>query len=739
MKMRKKKLFGVGVLIIMTVLAAALPTLGAIQELSYDSFNNATNISYDGLNRILAKNFSLGQHNYSYDGEYLGTLTNVTFTNGTIAYEYDDKLRVTKEARVIDGIRFEKSFSYDSANRIVRLGMSPGNETKYLYSLQGLIDKISGFINSTRHNALGNVLNRTYASGKVTNFTYDSRNTRLTRVNTDTVQNLFYDYDKVGNMMMINDSANDRLLGMGYDYLDRLANTTINGGQSFLYRYDAIGNLHRIVRHSTNSTTLFYGGGPVHAPSKIITGNANVDIHLAAMINSSNKSKVLEFFLANERNETVNVVNWSAEFGDGSNTSSTTNFNLTKDAAILVLVEHNYSAGGNYAVNITAGSPGSSSDIERVSAKFGLHIDSLSIVSRNITNISYEFAIRNDLNENTQDATWECNNGLTSGGSITVNATTTRTISLTYNYSSAGARNLSCSVSSGNGNAAKSTSFEIKGLEIEAYNRTNINGSAVKISFNVTNHFFPTTANYRIVSDGQTFTGTTTSIGTETSAIVSQEISYTTSGTKGVDINVTSSDSNLSDTLSDRLVLKALEIENYTTINVTPTTRIFDFWIKNYWPSALSSNWNVSDPPISGEAFSLNSSESVRVLIEANYSTQGTKRPVIKAYSGSHTNSLLERFAVKLVQIVSYQTIVEGTGSTITEAFVQSNNESRNISWSFNTGSQAISSINSSSLDAGEDVMLIIESSYSESNVYNTSLFVNSSSNNDSATGVIVT
>ncbi|MBI2143988.1 RHS repeat protein [Candidatus Woesearchaeota archaeon] len=724
-------------IILIAFAALALAATAGVQELTYDSFNNATNISYDSLGRILAKNFSSGQHSYTYDTDYFGTLTNVTFPNGSISYTYDDKLRVVEEVRIIDGIRFSKITDYDSADRAVRQAGNPGTVMAYIYGSHGLVDRIAGFINTTRHNAFGSVINRSYGSDKVTNFTYDRRSARLTRISTDTVQNLLFDYDAVGNIAMINDTANNRQQLMAYDYLDRLTSMSLNGGQSFAYSYDAVGNLLKTVRDSASATRLLYRDRPVHAPARTITGNANVDVHGITLLNNSNRSKIFEFRLINEKNSSTSTVNWTAHFGDDSLSNSTINFSLNASEGMVVLAEHEYLAGGSYDVNVTAGDPGSPSDFEKNSIKFGLHINSIEATSRNITNISYNFYIRNDLTSDVTGVSWQCNNGLSASG-ITVNSLSNKTVEGAYNYSSAGTKELNCSISSAEGNDSIKTLFEIDGIKIEAYNRTFSDGNTTVIRFNITNFFFPWAVDWKIASDGQTFTGTTQTIATGSSALVSQEINYTAAGQKSVDINITA-DRNLSDSFSDRFTLKAVEIEDYYFRNTTFRRKSFDFFAKNQWASNLSSNWNLTDPSAANTSFYLDTGEAVWVYVEADYATQGIKKPAVNAYSGPIVKSIVERFANKLVEILNYKTIVEDKSGSITEAFVRSNRDSHNFSWTFQTGTGTFTGNNATSINYFENVVLIIESKYPDSSVYNTSLSINSSSLNESAKGVIIT
>jgi YD repeat-containing protein len=176
---------------------------------------------------------------YSYDDQYQGTLTNITFGNSTYKYEYDDKLRLTKETKTIDGITFERRIYYDSMDRTVKENFTPGTDFNYTYNNQGKLNKITGFITSTYHNALDNIQNRTYNNNKVTQFNYDTRG-RLILINTSGLQSLNYSYDATSNVIIINDTINNRLYRMSYDFLDRLVNASIPQKQTFKYFYGLI-------------------------------------------------------------------------------------------------------------------------------------------------------------------------------------------------------------------------------------------------------------------------------------------------------------------------------------------------------------------------------------------------------------------------------------------------------------------------------------------------------------------
>src|SRR3989344_4363458 len=214
--MQKNKLFRN--LIIMAFFVVLIgQSNGQGYSLIYDANLNLIKISHDNLNRTLQISTSSEITNYSYDAQYQGTLTNISFGNSSYKYIYDDKLRVIEEKRIIDGIEFNKKYYYDSNDRLVKEILSSGQEIDYYYNQQNKIDKIKNITDQTGYNAFGNPLNRTYFNTVLTSFTYQTDNYRLKQIKTIVdvpgsqarlMQQLNYTYDNVGNIARINDSSN---------------------------------------------------------------------------------------------------------------------------------------------------------------------------------------------------------------------------------------------------------------------------------------------------------------------------------------------------------------------------------------------------------------------------------------------------------------------------------------------------------------------------------------------------
>ena len=193
-------------------------------------------------------------------------------------------------------------------DRILETRLPDSDEFDYYYNLQAKLNRVPGYINKSEYNPFGNPLNRSYFNTKLTEYNYYTNHARLKQIKTDTTQNLNYSYDNVGNVVKIDDSANSRLYSMSYDNLDRLTNVSI-GPFKWVYAYDPIGNIQKIVRNFSITTSFKFDGSLAHAPQKVITQDTGVDVYRQSNFNGSNKTKVFEFYLINEKNDTLTNVN----------------------------------------------------------------------------------------------------------------------------------------------------------------------------------------------------------------------------------------------------------------------------------------------------------------------------------------------------------------------------------------------------------------------------------------------
>jgi YD repeat-containing protein len=673
---------------------------------------------------------------YVYDGQYYGTLTNVTAGSDSYKYEYDDRLRVVREVRTIDGIDFEKRSYYDSMGRLVKEMFSPGGNISYYYDAQGKIDRILNYVDNESYNAFGTPSNRTYANAKLTEFTYDSQNGRLTQIKTGTAQQLDYSYDAAGNVMSINDTVNGRMQTMAYDFLDRLTNATL-AGFSYVYSYDPTGNMIRIVKDNTNVTKFVYDGPQAHAASEILTGIFGADVRNVSDIYGFDRMRIVGFEVANEKNASITNANWTIDIGNGTVVSSLTPMNLSTYESVFVILQQEYENAGAYNFNASAAFPAGVLDHENRSVVFGIGAGQLGVIYRNVTDTFFGFQITSSMNATSHNVSWNCSDGIASSVPFTLSGNETVEAIIENNYTSSGGASMECTANSTDGNGTAATSFMISGARIDAYNSTRIDENKRNVKFRITNDYYPAAVAWHVSSDGQEFSGTTGVLATGGAEDVSQDITYATDGTKTVYVNASAGGSvNL---YNDTFTLHALRIEDVYSYPADYANRTINFTIRNYWPQAITVSWNISDPSYSQANFTtLAQGQAVNVSYTANYGTQGLKTPALWAYGSGFGGTYVDRFVEKLLEITSFMVGPASKGSTVFEIVAKNNIEPLNISWRLDTGEQNITSSQLTYLGTYEDVSIVVEANYTSAGIYPATAFVNSSSYNDTASGVAI-
>ena len=703
-----------------------------------DSKGNEITLSYDALNRIINKTSEHVNTSFSYDSQYDGTLSNVTtkitnLTSENIAYKYtyDDRLRITKEEILLNGSWIETGISYDSMDRIVEKRL-PSDDLEYFYNKQGKIKEIMYYLGDSKYNSFGSLTNRSYGSYIINSvFTYSSATNRIKQIKTDNgLQQLDYSYDDVGNVVSINDTVNSRSYHMSYDGLDRLINTTINN-DIYQYEYDSIGNIKRIVR-GADAKRLIYDNLP-HTPSEVIDTDAGSGAYYASDVNSGNKNRTIEFFLVNEKNATYNNINWSIDFADGNTVSSSQQINLS--SSLMVLVQHDYTNAGTYNINVST-----DEDFNLFKDKFGLDAKSLTLIDSNISLTFLEFIINNEISEKATGGSWSCDNGISSSEPFNISGNDDIFVIIENNYTSPGSKEVICKAASDDGSGNKSTSFKIKGIEIEEYEIFDNKTNKKTVVFNVTNYFHPLTITSKLLSDDNSVEESF-DLNTSQSKLITAEINYTTDGSKK--INITATSGSIIGEFVNNFILNALEIERYHRFKTkNDTKRFITFSLFNYWNENITVNYNLSDPVVHN-ATTLRYNQSVMVIIEENYTSQGKKEPNIQTYatdsSENFTSSISDWFNIYIIQLLDLQVLQEIQTSTISEIRARSNTGNRTFSWSFNTGEETITSDEQISLNDSDSAFIFIENDYTLAAIHLLNASINtSSSNQDSKTGVAV-
>jgi hypothetical protein len=143
--------------------------------------------------------------------------------------------------------------------------------------------------------------------------------------------------------------------------------------------------------------------------------------------------------------------------------------------------------------------------------------------------------------------------------------------------------------------------------------------------------------------------------------------------------------------------------------------------------------WGISNPAFNNYT-ALSYNQSVHVYLERNY-TQGWNKIEVTANVSKFVDRLTDVFDVRPLQIADFQLLKETQASSVFEIMVLNNlNTSQKFNWTINTSAQ----IRAGYANVTGYSFVYVETNYSSSGIYKTSVYVNRSSYNDSQNGVAV-
>ena len=70
------------------------------------------------------------------------------------------------------------------------------------------------------------------------------------------------------------------------------------------------------IVENNQSKKFVYDGSTAHFPSRIVEGEAGIDVYNPIELDTGSKNRTMEFFLINDKNTSLSGVNWSIDFGD---------------------------------------------------------------------------------------------------------------------------------------------------------------------------------------------------------------------------------------------------------------------------------------------------------------------------------------------------------------------------------------------------------------------------------------
>ena len=203
------------------------------------------------------------EDNVHYDYDAAGRVAQRTDGTGSESFTYDELGNINQSIRRIilpsedSTYVFKTCYLYDSFGRMRSIIYPDGETVQYSYTDGGLLDKVTGYQNgqtthylaSRRYDEQGRVTRQIYGNQVITCHTYDPLRQWLTHLQTitptDTLQELDYAYDHVGNITAIVQSARKTGSYMGgeyqntYLYNKQYRLTQSDGDGSFPYRLRA--------------------------------------------------------------------------------------------------------------------------------------------------------------------------------------------------------------------------------------------------------------------------------------------------------------------------------------------------------------------------------------------------------------------------------------------------------------------------------------------------------------------
>lgn len=241
---------------------AALNLRGRLYQ-HYDGAGLVTNEAHDFKGNLLSHTRQLAvEYRQQLDWSPLATLT-------------DAQAIVSPPTVLLESEIFTTSTEFDALNRPTKLTTPDSSETVPAYNEAGLLESVearlrgagkpTAFVAGIGYDAKGQRTEILYGNGARTDYEYDEKTFRLTRLRTTRasdnakLQDLSYTYDPTGNITTLRDDAQQTIY---------FANQVVTANAG--YEYDAT---YRLIK-ATGREHLGQTGGASHAPQQPIHDDA---------------------------------------------------------------------------------------------------------------------------------------------------------------------------------------------------------------------------------------------------------------------------------------------------------------------------------------------------------------------------------------------------------------------------------------------------------------------------------
>jgi RHS repeat-associated protein len=231
-----------------------------------DANGITVNYTYDSLNRLTGINYpdSVQNVSYTYDEgvNAKGRLSGMTDQSGAYTYAYDTEGNLVSEERIIEGIIYSTTYTYDATGILTGISYPNGRTVSYTLDAAGRVTTVTTTLGGSTAVVAENLtylpfgpLNG-YDAGNGTHIAndYDS-SYRTTGITAGSLMDLDYTLDPAGNITGIADGVDAaKNQTFGYDSLYRLTGAAGIYG-TIDYTYDKVGN--RLTRTENGQTDTY--------------------------------------------------------------------------------------------------------------------------------------------------------------------------------------------------------------------------------------------------------------------------------------------------------------------------------------------------------------------------------------------------------------------------------------------------------------------------------------------------
>ncbi|MEK8016401.1 MAG: RHS repeat-associated core domain-containing protein [Candidatus Parabeggiatoa sp.] len=237
-----------------------------------DAKGQTIQMRYDQLGRLIWRQEPEGISTWTYDTrpKGIGKLAQLTGPKGyQELYTYGHFGRLTETLTTIAGQHYPISKTYDQYGRVDSLTYPTGFAVRHVYdNAKGYLLEVQRasdhqvYWRAQQRNARGQLEQVSLGNGLVTQSVYDKLTGQIQQIQTPGIQNLQFSFDILGNLTQ---RRKDNLVeNFRYDALNRLIQTSVEGGQSTHIGYDALGN----ITYKSDVGNYSYGSRP-HAVTAV--------------------------------------------------------------------------------------------------------------------------------------------------------------------------------------------------------------------------------------------------------------------------------------------------------------------------------------------------------------------------------------------------------------------------------------------------------------------------------------